>query len=101
MLKIIVSPAKKMRICEEYPCGLTEPVFLSKTKHLLEFLKKQSITELQALWQCSDKKLAQANFQRLHTYHLFSADAPALLAYEGIQYQYLSPFFFSLRSGNM
>lgn len=94
MLKIIVSPAKKMRICEEYPCGLTEPVFLSKTEQLLEFLKKQSITELQALWQCSDK-LAQANFQRLHTYHLSQQTTPALLAYEGIQYQYLSPSIFS------
>lgn len=94
MLKIILSPAKKMNVYDEYPCELTVPVFLNKTNILMELLKEQSLSDLQKLWQCSDK-LAQENYQRLHTYHLSQNMTPALLAYEGIQYQYISPSVFS------
>lgn len=94
MLKIILSPAKKMNVYDEYPCELTVPVFLDKTNILMELLKEQSLSDLQKLWQCSDK-LAQENYQRLHTYHLSQNMTPALLAYEGIQYQYISPSVFS------
>ena len=94
MLKIILSPAKKMNVYDEYPCELTVPVFLDKTNILMKLLKEQSLSDLQKLWQCSDK-LAQENYQRLHTYHLSQNMTPALLAYEGIQYQYISPSVFS------
>lgn len=94
MLKTILSPAKKMNVYDEYPCELTVPVFLDKTNILMKLLKEQSLSDLQKLWQCSDK-LAQENYQRLHTYHLSQNMTPALLAYEGIQYQYISPSVFS------
>lgn len=94
MLRIIISPAKKMNVFDDYHCALTTPVYLERTKELLELLKQKSLPQLQTLWQCSDK-LAQENYDRLHTYHLDSQLTPALLAYEGIQYQYLSPQVFS------
>lgn len=94
MLRIIISPAKKMNVFDDYHCALTTPVYLERTKELLELLKQKSLPQLQTLWQCSDK-LAQENYDRLHTYRLDSQLTPALLAYEGIQYQYLSPQVFS------
>lgn len=94
MLKIIVSPAKKMNLIDEYSFQLTEPVFLNETKYLHTLLKEMPLEELQTLWQCSDKLAAQ-NYERLHAYSPDHASTPALLAYEGIQYQYMAPQVFS------
>ena len=38
MLKIIISPAKKMNITDEYPCRLTSPVFLERARPVKPFL---------------------------------------------------------------
>lgn len=94
MLKIIISPAKKMNILDEYSFPLTKPVFMKEAKYLHRLLKDMSRDELKQLWQCSDK-LADQNYKRLHTFHLEKNLTPALLAYEGIQYQYMAPQIFS------
>ena len=94
MLKIIISPAKKMNLIEEYPCELTTPVFLDRALDLHERLKKMTLAELTALWGCSDKLAAQ-NHERLHTYSPERALSPALLSYEGIQYQHIAPGVFT------
>ena len=59
MLKIIISPAKKMNIIEDYPCGLTTPLFLDRAHSLHEKLKGMSLAELKNLWSCSDRLAAQ------------------------------------------
>lgn len=94
MLKIIISPAKKMNVIDEYTCGLTEPAFLEKTRRLHTAMLGLSFEELKKLWGCSEKLTAQ-NYERLHTYQLDKNLTPALLAYEGIQYQYMAPQIFS------
>ncbi len=94
MLQIIISPAKKMNILDEYPCTVTTPVFFERTKDLYARLQSMSFDELKKLWQCSDKLAAQ-NYERLHTYDLCRNQTPALLSYEGIQYQYIAPGIFS------
>lgn len=94
MLKIIISPAKKMNVIDEYTCCLTAPAFLEKTQHLHKALLQLSLEELKKLWGCSEK-LAVQNYERLHTYQLDKNLTPALLAYEGIQYQYMAPHVFS------
>lgn len=94
MLKIIISPAKKMNLIEEYPCEPTTPVFLDRALDLHERLKKMTLAELTALWGCSDKLAAQ-NHERLHTYSPEHALSPALLSYEGIQYQHIAPGVFT------
>lgn len=94
MIKIIISPAKKMNIIDEYDCELTHPVFLEETKALHSILKSMSREELKKLWQCSEKLTGQ-NYDRLHTYELEKNVTPALIAYEGIQYQYMAPHIFS------
>ncbi len=94
MLKIIISPAKKMNITDEYPCRLTSPVFLERARQLHAALLSLSFAELKKLWNCSEK-LALQNYEQLHTLALDKHLTPALLAYEGIQYQYMAPHIFS------
>lgn len=94
MLKIIISPAKKMRILEEYPCRLTSPVFQEKAERLHAALLRLSFGELKQLWNCSER-LAVQNYERLHAFDPCKNLSPALLAYEGIQYQYMAPQVFS------
>lgn len=94
MLKIIISPAKKMNIIDEYSCLLTKPVFMKDAAYLHNQLKEMPREDLKQLWQCSDR-LTDKNYERLHTYELEKNLTPALLAYEGIQYQYMAPQIFS------
>ena len=94
MLKIIISPAKKMRIFEDYSCRLSAPVFQEKAGQLHTALRNLSFEELKKLWKCSEK-LAVQNYERLHAWVPGRHLTPALLAYEGIQYQYMAPHIFS------
>ena len=92
-MRIIISPAKKMNVdTDSFPCqGL--PQFLPKTERLYERLRGMSYEELKALWKCNDQ-IAKLNFERLQTMDLRQGLTPAILSYEGIQYQYMAPGVF-------
>ena len=89
-MRIIISPAKKMNVdTDSFACqGL--PQFLPKTEQLYERLRGMSYEELKALWKCNDQ-IAKLNFERLQTMDLRQGLTPAILSYEGIQYQYMAP----------
>ena len=89
-MRIIISPAKKMRRDEDSlaPRGL--PVFLPEAKRLLAALRAMSPEALQALWSCNDA-IARQNVERLRDMDLERNLTPAILSYEGIQYQYMAP----------
>ena len=70
------------------------PVFLSKTKILLQELQNKDLPELKKLWKCSDK-LAQTSFEQLWKIKLEGVLTPAILAYDGIQYQHMAPAVFN------
>lgn len=70
------------------------PMFLPKTEQLCTQLQGMSDVELKKLWKCNDSITAQ-NIQRLQDMDLYSQLTPALLAYEGIQYQYMAPGVFT------
>ena len=93
-MRIIISPAKKMRIdTDSLPIqGL--PVFLPKTEELCRILQSMSDAELKKLWKCNDQ-IAALNIQRLQNMDLHNRLTPAVLAYEGIQYQYMAPSVFT------
>ena len=93
-MRIVISPAKKMNIDLDSfaPEGL--PVFLPEAERLLEVLRGMAPKDLQTLWRCSDALAAQ-NIERLADMDLRRRLTPALLAYEGIQYQYMAPGVFS------
>ena len=93
-MRIIISPAKKMRedVDSLPPRGL--PALLGETERLLAHLRGLSLPELKKLLSCNDQ-LAQLNYQRYQTMDLGRRLTPALLAYEGIQYRYMAPGVFS------
>ena len=93
-MKIIISPAKKMNIDTDTFAPLGLPVFLSRTKELMDYMKGLSYEEAKKLWSCNDKIAAQ-NFERYAQMDLERGLTPAILSYEGIQYQYMSPMVFS------
>lgn len=92
-MKIIISPAKKMNTETDVMEGRGFPAFMEKTKVLLEYMKGLDYEEAKKMWGCSDR-LARENFRRLSHMDLYKAPTPALLSYEGIQYQYMAPGVF-------
>lgn len=85
-MKIIISPAKKMKVDTDALNHHQTPQFISESDRLMNVLKKMSYEELKLLWQCSDS-IAELNYQRLQTMDLYHQLTPAIIAYEGIQYQ--------------
>ena len=92
-MRIIIAPAKKMNRDPDSlpPEGL--PQFLEQTERLMAVLQSMSPRELQKLWQCNDS-IAALNVERLRVMDLRHSLTPAVLAYEGIQYQYMAPGVF-------
>ena len=93
-MKIIISPAKKMNVDTDVFGHTDLPVFLSRTKELMDYMKGLSFSEAKKLWSCNDK-IAEQNFERYATMDLERQLTPAIISYEGIQYQYMSPMVFS------
>lgn len=93
-MRIILSPAKKMREDDSLNYPLGKPVYLDKTNELLTYLKTLSYENLKNLFQCNDK-IATLNYERYQTMQLDQAITPALLSYDGIAYQYMAPQIFT------
>ena len=93
-MRIIISPAKKMREDGDTlaPRGL--PTFMEEAERLRDTLRAMTAPERQALWRCNDA-IAAVNEERLAAMDLRGAQTPAILAYEGIQYQYMAPGVFT------
>jgi len=89
-MKIIISPAKKMKVNSEVFDIKGLPVFMEETRYLIEEIRKLSYEEVKKLWNCNDK-LAVLNYERFRLMEPDTALTPALLAYEGLQYQHLAP----------
>ncbi len=92
-MRIIISPAKKMNSIDEALDYIGKPVFINKTKDILEWLKARSYEELKELWACNDK-IADQNVARLKEMDLDTGLTPAIFSYEGIAYQYMAPSVF-------
>lgn len=73
------------------------PVFLEDTEKLCGKLQSMSYEELKKLWKCNDQ-IAEQNVERLRYMELRKNLTPAILAYEGIQYQYMAPGVFTSES---
>lgn len=95
-MRIIISPAKKMNVDTDSLPWKDLPVFLPRTQQLCGVLQAMSYEELKKLWKCNDS-IAELNLNRLQQMDLHSQLTPAVLAYEGIQYQYMAPGVFSDR----
>ena len=93
-MRIIISPAKKMNVDTDSLPWCDVPVFLPSTQELCRKLQSMSYEELKKLWKCNDQ-IAQLNVRRLWDMDLLGRLTPAVLAYEGIQYQYMAPGVFT------
>lgn len=94
-MRIIISPAKKMRVDTDSLDYYNLPQFINKAEILLTYLKELSYEEVKSIWNCNDK-IATLNYQRVQNMDLYSNLTPAILSYEGIQYQYMAPGVFKI-----
>lgn len=72
------------------------PTFLEETKNLLDYLRELTYDELKTIWKCSDK-LAKHNFELIKNMDLNNNLTPAILSYEGLQYQYMGSEIFTYK----
>lgn len=93
-MKIIISPAKKMVVDTDSLPVQSEPVFLNDTEKIKNFMQALSYGEAKKLWGCNDK-IAELNFDRFRGMDIHRNLTPAILSYEGIQYQYMAPIVFT------
>lgn len=92
-MRIIISPAKKMKLDIDSLDYYQLPQFIKDTEILMEYLKELSYEDVKSIWNCSDK-IAVLNYERIKKMDLYSNLTPAILAFEGIQYQYMAPSVF-------
>ena len=92
-MKIIISPAKKMRR-EEYVAPLHRPMFLKEAGELLCFLRSLSDSEMAKVWKVKGALLS-SSLSSLSMLSLEDIGSPAIFSYDGIQYTYMSPSSFT------
>ncbi|MGC5773484.1 peroxide stress protein YaaA [Paenibacillus pabuli] len=92
-MRIIISPAKKMKIDTDLMAIAQMPHFINESEQLLSLLQKLTYDELKILWKCNDA-IAELNMERIRSMNLKDNLTPAIYAYEGIQYQYMAPSVF-------
>ncbi len=92
-MRIIISPAKKMRVDTDTFSDMTLPAQIEKTGILKDWIRGLSYDEQKKLWACNDK-IARQNAERFENMDLYSNLTPAILAYDGIQYTYMAPAVF-------
>lgn len=93
-MKIIISPAKKMKINNHLMGFESRVVFKDRAEILKNYIKNLTYEEAQNMWKCNDK-IATENFHRFMNMELDKNLTPAILAYEGIQYKYMGSEVFS------
>ena len=93
-MKIIISPAKKMNVDTDTYQVTGLPVFLEDTKLLMDEIKSLTFAQAKELWKCNDR-LAQLNYDRFRSMDVERCLTPAVLTYEGLQYQHMAPEIFT------
>lgn len=92
-MKIIMSPAKKMRSDEDASITPTTPYFLEESHILEEKLKSMSYEDLRKLWK-TNESLTHKCFEELEK-RQYQTPTCAIYAYDGIAFKYLHPFSMS------
>ncbi len=92
-MKIIISPAKKMKIETDVIDSMTAPIFIENAKILKDKISSMDIKELQNLLRANES-ITEENYQRYQRMDFAKILTPAILAYDGIQYKYMAPAVF-------
>ncbi len=93
-MKIILSPAKKMRRDTDSLPTHSAPYFLPEAQKILDYLRTLSFSQLSSLWGCSEA-IALQNIQRLQQMDLHRGLTPAVLSYDGLAFQHMAPGVFT------
>ena len=95
-MKIIISPAKKMNVDTDCLPVKGLPQFLPEAERLCEKIRGYTYEEQKTLWKCNDK-IARLNAERFRDMNLKTGLTPAILSYEGLQYQHIAPQVFTVK----
>lgn len=93
-MRIIISPAKKMRVVDDWMEPMGAPVCIEEAQRLWDILRGLNERELGRLFK-ANSAITHENFLRLQECENVGGATPALLSYVGIQYQYMAPQVFS------
>lgn len=96
-MRIIISPAKKMNVNTDFFAGSGLPDFIERTEVLVKYMQSLSYEQCKAIWKCNDR-IAEFNYERFQKMDIRQGLTPAILSYEGIQYQYMAPAVMEERS---
>ena len=92
-MRIIISPAKQMKVDTDTFACETVPVFTDRAERLAGIIRAMSYDEQKKLWGCNDK-IAKQNRERFSDMDLHRSLTPAIISYDGIQYTYMAPAVF-------
>lgn len=93
-MKIIISPAKKMHADMDSFAVSSMPEFIEDAGILMKKIQSLSFADARALWKCNDK-IAELNYERFRYMELERGLTPAIMAYDGLQYQHIAPGIFT------
>ena len=82
-MKLLISPAKKMREDGDFLAPRQAPALLERAAVLAEWLRGLDYTALKKLLACNDG-IAELNVRRFQEMDLRGPGTPALLSYDGI-----------------
>lgn len=94
-MKIIISPARRMTIDTDSLPYKDLPKFLPQTRQILTYMRQLTYEECHYLWWKCSEKLARSNYKWLQELNLEQQLTPAILAFTGLQYQYMLPDVFT------
>lgn len=93
-MKIIISPARRMRYFENEYFDISTPIFLEEAKKLVAKLKELSVNEIESIFKCS-RKIAIDTYNRYQNFSTTKNLIPAILAFNGMQYLTMAPQVFT------
>jgi len=94
MLKIVISPAKKLDLKSPFPQdNYTKPLFLNEAKKIIEVMRKKTPSEIKNMMKLSDN-LAHLNWERYQNWkkEIDTTARPAIFTFNGNAYNGLSVY---------
>lgn len=70
------------------------PKLIEKSQILLEYLEELNYNDLKSIWKSSDN-LTELNLKRIQNMDLYDNLTPAILSFQGLQYQYIGAGVFT------
>lgn len=94
-MQIIISPARRMQTDADSLPTNQLPTYLAKTKQILAYLRSLSYPEIHRLWWNCSERISRPNYAWVHEMDLTRNLTPSIIAFTGLQYQYMAPDVFT------